>query len=171
MKNNLDADSITAARGLAQTFATIEAPGRMVVESDPRVLTKRPDLDNVLEAGDALLMPKRPNFVILSGDVLNPGALQFVAGKRVEDYLAETGGLLATADKKRVFLVYPNGVAQPVRFSVWSRNNLSVPPGSTIVVPKDTSPLTALEIVRDVSSILGQLALTAASLAVVVGNN
>lgn len=170
IRNNLEAESITAAQGLALTLTTIEAPGRVVVESDPEVLELRPDLDTTLEAGDAVVMPKRPNFVILSGDVLNPGALQFVPGKKVEEYLAQTGGLTSTADKKRAFLVYPNGVAEPIRFSLWSRRNVRVPPGSTIVVPKDTSPFTTLEIVRDVSSILGQLALSVASIAVISNN-
>ncbi|MCG8507433.1 MAG: SLBB domain-containing protein, partial [Sphingomonadales bacterium] len=170
IRNNLEAESITAAQGLAMTLTTIEALGRVVVESDPEVLQLRPDLDTTLEAGDAIVMPKRPNFVILSGDVLNPGALQFVPGKRVEEYLAQTGGLTSTADKKRAFLVYPNGVAEPIRFSLWSRRNVKVPPGSTIVIPKDTSPFTTLEIVRDVSTILGQLALSVASIAVISNN-
>lgn len=165
-RENVSADAIVAAQGLSDSLASVEAPGRIVVEADPAVLRTRPELDIVLEPGDALNMPKRPNFVVVAGDVLNPGALQFIAGKDVDDYLAESGGLQSSADSKRVFLVYPNGVAEPVRISRWAFSSVQVPPGTTVVVPKDTS-LPTLGLVRDISSIFSQLALAAASIAVI----
>jgi protein involved in polysaccharide export with SLBB domain len=100
------------------------------------------------------------------GAVLNPGALQFEPGKKVEEYVGESGGLQNSADDNRVFVVYPNGVAEPVNISRWAFSSISVPPGSTIVVPKDTSPL-KIAFVRDIATIISQLALSAASIAVI----
>lgn len=168
-RRDITADAIVATQQLADNLASVEAPGRVVVEADPAVLRTRPELDVVLEPGDSILMPKRPSFVIVVGDVLSPGALQFIPGKEVDEYLEQSGGLQSSADKKRVFVVYPNGVAAPVNVSRWAFSTLQIPPGSTLVVPKDSSPLT-MEIVRDISGIFGQLALAAASLAVVVSN-
>lgn len=155
-------DSIAAASQLIQTLSTIEAPGRVVIEADPRVLALRPDLDTVLSSGDAIYMPNRPNFVLALGDVSNPGALQFIAGKGVRDYVSETGGTSATADSGRTFLVLPNGTAQPVKNS---GRGIVVPPGSTIIVPKDIDPLYKLEVARDVSSIIGTLIASVATIA------
>lgn len=170
MKKEVSADAIAAARGLAADFAAVEAPGRIVVEADPLVLDSRSDLDTVLQGGDALQMPKRPNYILVAGDVLNPGAQQFTPKKRVKDYIVESGGFSSSADKKRVFVVYPNGVAEPVTFSAWSRSLSKIPPGSTVIVPKDVNPFRTLELVREVTGIVAQLALSAASIAVISDN-
>ena len=122
-----------------------------------------------MSPGDHITMPKRPVTVIISGDVLNPGSMRFVPGKTVSDYIAEAGGLSQSADDDRVFLVYPNGIAEPVNLSTWflSSNNLRVPPGSAIIVPKNLNPVTTLELVSEISTILGQFALSAAAIAVI----
>ncbi len=166
LRRDVSAEAILAAQQLTESLATVEAPGRVVIETDPAVLRTQPGKDTVLEPGDHISMPKRPNFVIVVGDVLNPGALQFEPGKGVEDYVDESGGLQNTADDDRVFVVYPNGVAEPVNISRWAFSSVQVPPGSTIVVPKDTSPL-KIEFVRDIATIFSQLALSAASIAVI----
>jgi polysaccharide biosynthesis/export protein len=165
-RRGADAGSLGAATALVDRLSTIEAPGRMVVEADPQVLTVRPELDTVLEAGDAIVMPKTPNFVLALGDVANPGALQFVAGKASRDYLKEAGGLQATAEGDRAFLVLPNGTAQPLRSSGWSRRTAVVPPGSTIIVPKEIDPGKTLDIVSSVATIFGQFATAIASIAI-----
>lgn len=159
-------DSTLSAARLIDQLSTVEAPGRVVVEADPRALALRPDLDTVLESGDAIYIPKRPNFVLALGDVSNPGALQFVAGKSARDYLSETGGTAKTSDKRRIFLVLPNGTAEPLRNYRSSRDQTVVPPGSTIIVPKDIDPLYTLDVVRDVSGIFGTLITSIATLAI-----
>lgn len=164
----MSADVLMAAQQLAEKIATVDAVGRVVIEADPRVLSERPDLDTILEGGDEILIPKRPNYVLLIGDVLNPGALQFVAGKSVKSYLREGGGIQSTADDDRIFVVYPNGAAKPVKLSSWGFNTgAMVPPGTAIVVPKDVQPIDTLNLVRDISTIIGQLAVSAASIAVI----
>lgn len=167
LQNDVNGDALRAARGLIGAFASVEAAGRVVVEADPAVLALEPAKDLVLEAGDMLFMPKRPNFVIVAGDVLNPGALQFEPGKQVEDYLDEAGGYQETADKGRVFVIYPNGVAKPVTMSLWARSDIEIVPGTTIVVPKDVNPFETLNIVRNITQVLSSLAVSAASIAVI----
>jgi polysaccharide biosynthesis/export protein len=159
-------ESLAAASELIDRLANVEAPGRMVIEADPRVLALRPELDTVLEPGDAIVMPKTPNFVLALGDVSNPGALQFIAGKSARDYLREAGGIQSSADASQTFLVLPNGTAQPLRSGVWKRTAPVVPPGSTIIVPKEIDPSRTLDIVRDVSTIFGQFATAIASIAI-----
>lgn len=155
-------ESIGAASQLIATLSTVEAPGRVVVEADTRVLALRPDLDTVLDSGDAVYMPTRPNFVLALGDVSNPGALQFIAGKSVGDYINESGGTAATSDSSRIFVVLPNGTAQPVKNR---GRGIVVPPGSTIIVPKDIDPLYKLDLARDVSTIIGNLIASVATIA------
>ena len=166
-RKDTNGGAIAAGQQLIASLSTIEAPGRVVIEADPRVLALRPDLDTILESGDAVVMPKRPNFVLALGDVSNPGALQFVAGKSVTAYLRETGGTQRSADKRRIFVVLPNGTSQPFASRGWGRATAAVvPPGSTIIVPKNIDPLYSLEVARDVTGIIGSLLTSVATLAV-----
>ena len=163
-------DSLAAAAVLIDRLSTVEAPGRVVVEADPRILSARTDLDTILESGDALVMPKRPNFVLALGDVLNPGALQYSSGKSPAEYLRDAGGYQAGADQSRAFLVLPNGTAHAIRSSLFRRGTVAVPPGSTIIVPKDLNPLKTLDLARDVTTIFGQFVTAIASVAILAAN-
>lgn len=161
------AGAIGAIRDIVAELTNAEPLGRMVMEADPTVLQVRPELDLVLEPGDTLFMPKRPNSVLVIGDVLNPGALQFVSGTTAEQYMTQAGGLQESADRDRLFLVYPNGIAEPISFNVWNYQSVQVPPGSTIVSPKNPAPLDILGFATELTTLFGQLAITAASIAVI----
>ncbi len=160
-------DGLAGAAALISALSSAEAPGRVVIEADPRVLELRPDLDTVLEGGDNLFVPKRPNFVLALGDVNNPGALQFAPDRRAADYVRQAGGITRTADSGRVFVVLPNGTAEPVSMGGWGGGGgISPPPGSTIIVPKNIDPLFRLTVVRDITTIIAQLATSVATVAV-----
>ena len=166
-RKDTNGGALVAGQQLIAQLSTVEAPGRVVIEADPRVLALRADLDTVLESGDAIVMPKRPNFVLALGDVANPGALQYVAGKSIAEYLRETGGTQSSADRRRIFVVLPNGTSQPFATRGWSKPSASViPPGSTIIVPKDIDPLYKLDIARDVTGIIGGLLTSIATVAI-----
>ncbi|MCH8111437.1 MAG: SLBB domain-containing protein [Proteobacteria bacterium] len=166
----IDPSAVAAFAQLTREVASAPAVGRMVMEADPTVLGVRPELDLVLEPGDRLFMPKRPNSVLVTGDVLNPGAMQFISGTKVDKYIRQAGGFQQSADDGRIFLVLPNGVAQPISVSAFNFTPIQVPPGSTIVVPKDVTPFDLLTFTKEIATVLSQLAITAASLAV-IGNN
>lgn len=171
VKKNIDAQGVVALQRLVQGMADRDFLGRVVIESDPVVLGLDPSKDIVLEAGDSLFMPKRPNFIVTVGDVLNPSALQFVPGKGVASYLEEVGGFARVADEDRVFVVYPNGVAKPISLASWGGDrNLSIPPGSAIVVPTDLSPYDTITLVATIGDIFRNLAVSAASVAVLLRN-
>lgn len=171
VKKNVEPGGAIALQNMVNRMAEQEFIGRVVIEADPVVLTLDPEKDIVLEAGDSLFMPKRPNFIVTVGDVLNPSALQFVPGKGVQSYLDEVGGFTRAADEDRVFVVYPNGVSKPITLSSWGGDkNLSIPPGSAIVVPTDLSPYDSLTLVSAIGDIFRNLAVSAASIAVLVRN-
>lgn len=170
VQQNVNPGSLLALQQLSQQISGLEALGRVVIEADPTVLAVRPELDSVLEPGDRVFMPKRPNFVTVIGDVLNPGALQFISGSSADRYIRQAGGFQRSADQDRVFVVYPNGAAEQLSVSVWNYNPIRIPPGSLIVVPKDPTPFSLFTFVREGSSLISQLAVTAASLAVISRN-
>ncbi len=150
--------------------STASAIGRIVIEADPTVLQVRPEFDSVLEPGDRIFVPKRPNFVTVIGDVLNPGAMQFSSGQSADAYISQAGDYQRSADEDRVFVVLPNGSAQPLSLSSWNFTTVPIPPGSTIVVPKDPKPFDLLTFSRDITDLVSKIALTAASLAMISRN-
>ncbi|MFN3700980.1 MAG: SLBB domain-containing protein [Alphaproteobacteria bacterium] len=152
---------IVMARGLAEELRSVEAVGRIIAETDPGILRANPELDMLLEAGDRIFIPKRPLSVRVSGEVLSPAALQFRDGKRPIDYIQEAGGFTYHADKSRAFVLYPDGSAQPLRVNNWNHRAAIIPPGSTIVVPRDPKPFDFMQSAKDISQILSNLAITA----------
>lgn len=168
-KSGVDPAAVIALQQITSELNSVEAVGRVVIEADPTALQVRPEFDTVLEPGDKIFMPKRPNSVLVIGDVLNPGALQFLSGQNANAYIQQAGGFQQSADQDRVFVVFPNGVAQPVSVSVWNYNPSQVPPGSTIVAPKNPAPLDFFSFAEDIGALVSQLAITTASL-YVIGN-
>ncbi|MBX2833578.1 MAG: SLBB domain-containing protein [Micavibrio sp.] len=152
---------IAEARGLAQELRNAKGVGRITVEADPGKLATNPELDMLLESGDKLFIPKRGLTVRVSGEILSPASLQFREKKASLDYIHEAGGFTYHADKERAFVIYPDGAAQPLEVSSWNYNPVMIPPGSTIVVPRDPKPFDFIQSAKDVSQILSNIAVTA----------
>jgi protein involved in polysaccharide export with SLBB domain len=145
--------------------------GRIVITADPAVLAVKPELDFILQPGDTLFVPKRPSTVTVVGEVLNPGAFQYKARLRYSDYVSMAGGATQSADSSRTFIVYPNGSSAPIDTDWFSfEGGANIPPGSTIVVPRDLRPFNWSTFLKDVTLIASQLAVTAASLSVLQTN-
>lgn len=83
-----------------------------------------------------------------------------------EDYLDEAGGYAQFADNSMAFVILPDGKAEKVEASWFSIAREDIPPGSTIVVPRDLRPYDTRQLILDFTQIMSQLAISAASLAV-----
>lgn len=156
-----NAQEIALAKNLIAELKSAEALGRLTIEADPSVLTANPELDILLETGDKIYVPKRPLTVRVAGEVLSPASLQFRSGKTPQDYLNEAGGFTYNADQDRAFVVLPDGSAQPLAVSAWNYKATLIPPGATIIVPRDPKPLGFMDGAKDLSQILANLATTA----------
>lgn len=169
--NPPDAEQIAMARDLAEELHNVEAVGRITVEADPAVLSAQPETDILLEPGDRIYVPKRGLTVRVNGEVLSPANLQFRSGKTPSDYIAEAGGMTYYADDDRAFVLYPDGSAQPLLVSAWNHKATFIPPGSTIVVPRDPEPFDFMTSARDFTQILSNLAITGIFLSDIQDNN
>lgn len=155
-----DEGKIAAVQELVTQLRNAEAVGRITVEADPGVLVTQPELDMLLESGDRVYVPKRPLTVRVAGEVLSPASLQFRKDKDARDYIMEAGGFTFDADKDRTFVIYPDGSAQPLLVNNWNHTPAMIPPGSTVIVPRDPKPFDFVQAAKDVSGILSNLAIT-----------
>lgn len=142
--------------------------GRVVVTADPVVLAANPGSDPLLEPGDVVFVPQRPYSVAVIGEVLQPGNIPFRNDMSASDYIDSAGGYSQFADQSETILVLPDGSARRVDHSWFSlgAGDETVPPGSMIFVARDISGVDLHQIIIDTTQIFSQLAVTAASLAV-----
>jgi hypothetical protein len=65
----------------------------------------------------------------------------------------------------------PDGSARRIETSWLNFDVATLPPGSTVVVPRDLAPLFTRQVILDVTGIMSSFAVTIASLAVLAHNN
>jgi protein involved in polysaccharide export with SLBB domain len=155
-----DMTQVNATQTLITELKNAKAVGRITVEADPNVLKVAPEQDILLEKGDKIFIPKRPMTVRVAGEVFSPAALQFRANKDPVEYIREAGGTTYYADKDRAFVIYPDGSAQPLQVNTWNHSPTFIPPGATIIVPRDPKPFDFLDSATRVSQILANLAIS-----------
>lgn len=158
---------MSALKEALSTVQNAKASGRMVVDIDPALLRVREEKDIVLQPGDHLTIPKRPAHIMVTGEVMHPGSQLFTPGRPADEYIRLAGGVSEFADEDRIFAILPNGEARPMQASFWNYSEMQLPPGSTIVIPRDMSPLSFWSITKDLTGIFGSIALSAAALATI----
>ncbi len=95
--------------------------------------------DIELRSGDVLVIPKRPGFVLVSGQVYSSSAITFAPGKTAGWYLQQAGGTNEVANHKEIFIVRADGsVVGKHSGGMFAGGVLSthLGPGDTIVVPQ-----------------------------------
>jgi len=99
---------------------------------------KNTPADIEVRAGDVLLIPKRPSYVMVTGQVFNATAVSYRPGKSAKWYLGQSGGPTQVANKKAIFVIRADGSVIGAKGSLWSGETLSaaLQPGDTVVVPE-----------------------------------
>jgi protein involved in polysaccharide export with SLBB domain len=113
--------------------------GRVAIRISPDINRwKNSAADVEVRAGDTLVVPKRPSFVMVSGQVFNPTAVSYRPGKSAKWYLSQAGGPTTVSDKKAIFVIRADGSVIGAKESLWSGRSLNavLQPGDTVVVPE-----------------------------------
>lgn len=154
-------DQIRFMKATVEKLKDLKPTGRITVEANPDILRGKPDQNILLEPGDYIHIPKRSITVRVTGEVLSPAVLQFKDTKEAIDYIKEAGGYTRNADRGKAYVIYPDGSAQPLSLGAWqSSASASIPPMSTIYIPRDPKPFDFLQTGRDFTQILTNLAIT-----------
>ncbi len=87
-----------------------EASGRIIIRLQPLDSLKKSNYDFVLEDGDALHIPKKPETVNVVGAVYNPTSLIYNKNKaKLKYYLGKTGGPTENADYRHMYIIRLDG--------------------------------------------------------------
>jgi protein involved in polysaccharide export with SLBB domain len=132
---------------LGQWHATLDelksAPpeGRLVIHISKNVgKWANTPADIEVRAGDTLLIPKTPTYVMVNGQVYNPTAISYRPGKNAGWYLRQAGGPTNMANKKAVFVVRSDGSVVGGKSSgEWFTGDIlsaELRPGDMVFVPE-----------------------------------
>lgn len=124
---------------ILRTLRNHPASGRLVVKISSDIgRWENTPADIELRAGDILVIPKRPNFVSVSGQVYNPVAVSYTTGKKLSWYLRRAGGPTSSGNRKDIYVLRADGSVVPRGHGWFSSNlmNLRMRPGDTIFVPE-----------------------------------
>jgi protein involved in polysaccharide export with SLBB domain len=122
-------------------LSTNEPVGRVAIRISSRVdRWKNTVADIDVRAGDSLFVPKRPDYVMVTGQVFNPTAVSYRPGRSAKWYLEQAGGPTTTANRKAIFVIRADGSVIGQKESLWTGSALgaTLQPGDTVVVPEKT---------------------------------
>lgn len=150
---------------LIDKLKQIQPNGRLLIHISPDIEKwENTIIDIEVRPADALIIPKKPNFVLVAGQVYSPTAISFSPGRHASWYLRQAGGPTGFASKKDIFVVRANGaVVGRSSGQWWTGNALNTVllPGDTVYVPEKIASGDKFKQFAEVSQILSGLAVAA----------
>jgi protein involved in polysaccharide export with SLBB domain len=166
-------------KALVKKLKEVPVTGRLVVQLQDIGRLKGTPQDIMLMGGDEIIVPENPQTVNVQGQVYNPASLSWLPGKNAGYYLNKVGGTKEDANTDEMFIVRADGTVvsrQQTGFGVsWDSenwrwvlggfNNTVLYPGDTILVPEEFRKFDWMRELKDISTIIYQMALGAAAVA------
>lgn len=152
---------LSGARQVLARLREAEPDGRVVLNLNPAATTLPAEI--LLENNDSIFVPVRSTTVGVFGAVYRPASFLIDAQQRplrVKDYIDRAGGPIRAGDRKGIFVVRANGEVLSRRRGALSAHVL---PGDVIFIPVKTQANTFWSKLREISTILFQIGLSAAT--------
>jgi protein involved in polysaccharide export with SLBB domain len=176
-KEELDATR-AALEGLMkglEKLRSIKAEGRVVIHLASLDELRKGPYDLELQGGDSLEIPQTPSVVSVMGQVYNQTTLIFMPAKNVGFYLKKSGGPTSDAEEDEMYLIRADGSVMSrqqssagIRWDEDARSwtfggfmSTTMEPGDTLVVPQRLERIAWMRNIKDITTILSQIALTA----------
>jgi protein involved in polysaccharide export with SLBB domain len=149
-----------------ETLKRVKAEGRISLSLAPLDELQDSHYDLVLQGGDALEIPQSKNSIIVIGEVYNPTTVIQIPDKNVDYYLKKAGGVNQNANDDEMYVIRADGTVvskQEMSYFLFCNNFMSMKldAGDTIVVPQQMEKIAWMRGIKDIATILGQVALTA----------
>lgn len=166
----LQAAQAEARRAQLSRLRGLEPNGRIALEVPETVVQLSEVPDVMLEDGDRIYIPARPDFVFVAGAVANSNTVLWQQRRTVGDYL-KLAGLEPGADEDNIFIVRANGTVVHRRdgglfSSRFERTTLM--PGDVVIVPekldRESTWSAVVRGLKDWTQILYQFGLAAAAI-------
>jgi protein involved in polysaccharide export with SLBB domain len=177
-REELDATkaSLEALMKSLERMKEMKAEGRVVIRLASIDELQKSSYDVVVEGGDEMEIPARPSVVNVMGQVFNPVSLVYLPeASDVGRCLKLAGGTTDDAETSEMYIIKADGTVfsrQQSSFGLhWSDESRSwglgsfmssmLEPGDTLVVPQKIERTAWLREIKDITTIMSQIALTA----------
>jgi protein involved in polysaccharide export with SLBB domain len=131
---------IQQQKAVVERLRSQPAIGRLVIKISGDIASwEGTPADIEMRRGDVLTIPKKPGFVLVSGQVYNASAITFVPGKTAGWYLKHAGGSTEGGNMKEVLVIHANGLVVGRRSGEWYDSGVletKLEPGDVVVVPQ-----------------------------------
>ncbi len=154
--------------------ATVTRGKKRLVVDFSEALSGMTSRENILlQKNDSINIPLRPNTILITGNVNNPGLFSYVEGNKLRNYIDRAGGFADSSSF--ILLIAPGGESSKIRRT--SLRNPVVHEGSEIVITRkiarnktgEKQGPSIAEVVRDTLAILAS-AVTIIGLAIQFNN-
>ena len=170
-KEELEATKATL-EGLDRSIAllkTKKAEGRMIIKLAAAEKLKGSPYDFELVGGDMLNVPSDPKSINVLGNVYNPITSLFEPQRDVAYYLDKVGGPTSEGDEDEMYLVKADGTVHSKKQAssfLFYNGFLStdVDSGDTLVVPQKIEKTAWMRDIKDITTIVSQIALSAGTI-------
>jgi len=137
---------LSAESALVQWQTTLDSlassppTGRVTIQVSSNIRSwANTSRDITVRAGDILVVPKRPSYVLVQGQVYGPTAVAYRPGKSARWYLTQAGGATNMANRKAIFAIHADGTVIGSHSSHWLTGDtlsMTLQPGDIVVVPE-----------------------------------
>lgn len=160
-----------------ETLKTLKAQGRMTIRLTNIHQLRGSEYDIELEEGDRLHLPQQNNVVNVMGSVMAQASYIYLERFSYQDYITMAGGYARYADESSTFVLKVDGSARRLDrgFMGWidskprwektafGEHVREIEPGDVIVVPEKFERIAWLREIRDITQILMNTAVVAAT--------
>lgn len=157
--------ALAVGESLLSSLRDAQPVGRLVIDLEDSMSARASsEQDIVLKDGDRLLIPRITQEVTVLGEVQSSTSHLYRADLSRDDYIAKSGGLSPRADDDRIYVVRADGSVVTRGGNAWfNGGGVDIKAGDTIVAPLDTERMRPLPLWQAVTSIIYNLAISAAA--------
>lgn len=157
--------ALAVGQSLLANLRDAKPVGRLVIDLERASgASSGSEQDIVLKNGDRLMVPRVTQEVTVIGEVQSVTSHLYRADLSRDDYISMSGGLTPRADDGRIYVVRADGSVVTRSSNAWfSGGAANIQTGDTIVAPLDTERMRPLPFWAAVTSIIYNLAVSAAA--------
>ncbi len=151
-----------------QKIQIAKAEGRVAIKLEPLDKMHESPHDLELLGGDVLDIPQSTMAVTVLGEVASATSTIWLPGKDVSYYLEKAGGVTDNADSDEMYVFMADGSVRGKMsdgmFSIFRLGGFlstKLHPGDTLVVPQRLERISWMKEIKDIATILGNLAVSA----------
>ena len=87
--------------------------------------------------GDIIDIPKEPQTVKVTGEVLYPNSVKYLSTNTFKDFINGAGGYTTSSARKKTYVIYSNGSVKRVKSFGFIKIYPKIDKGSEIIIPKE----------------------------------